>query len=385
MIRSRLWTAICFLTLMAAGIGLTLLGSTYESLTLRYAMPLSDAGIFTGVQALGATISVIIAGRLLDRLDVRVVLCGGTGLFGAGVLLLGVSTVLWLGLLGTLLLGVGFGMLLAGPNYVIASVYRERASSALNALNFFYGIGAIIGPQLVAYAIRQGNFVIAYIVGGCLMLALTLPCLVINLRPPPRTTLNRPVTVIDWNVLLPLIVLLFCYIGCEVGFGSWIFTQVSKVAKASTDEAALATSVFWGGLTVGRGVAVIILRWLRDEQILPLSILVIGFGTLLLLLMGNSAPLSIVCAFVVGVGCGPIFPTSLAITRKLFAAEYGMVSGILIGCGNIGAILLPWLQGQVGAGQSGGMIVVLVSAAVMFGVLMIVRQRIALVPALAKP
>ncbi len=210
--QNRLWTAICFASFFVAGICTTLLGSTFQNLTARYEMPLSNAGIFTTLMGIGATIAVIIAGRLLDRLDVRYVLCGGPLIFGSGVLLLGFAPNLPLALFGTLLFGLGFGTLLAGPNFVIATIYADNAGSALNALNFFYGLGAITGPQLVAFSLRQGNFVFAYAVGGIAMLLMVLPFAQVHIgREHLSDTRNQ--TTIEWQSLLPFVVLLFFYIG----------------------------------------------------------------------------------------------------------------------------------------------------------------------------
>ena len=372
--QNRLWTAICFASFFVAGICTTLLGSTFQNLTARYEMPLSNAGIFTTLMGIGATIAVIIAGRLLDRLDVRYVLCGGPLIFGSGVLVLGFAPNLPLALFGTLLFGLGFGTLLAGPNFVIATIYADNAGSALNALNFFYGLGAITGPQLVAFSLRQGNFVLAYAVGGIAMLLMVLPFAQVHIRREHLSD-TRNQTTIEWQSLLPFVVLLFFYIGTEVGFGSWIFSQVVIVAKANTEIAALATSAFWAGLTGGRAAASFILQRIQEKQLLQLTILLIAAGTALLLVFGTNATLSIICAFIVGFGCAPVFPTTLAIARKIYPTTYGAVSGVLIGLGNLGTLLIPWLQGQVGGGTSGGMQVILVLSFVMFAIAVLIQRQ----------
>jgi fucose permease len=370
----RLWTAICFAAFIVTGISVNLLGSTLANLTERYGMPLADAGIFTALQAIGSTTSVLFFGRLLDRRDARWVLVGGTLLFGAGVLLLGYAPVLPLGLAGALLMGIGFGGMLAGPNYVIAALYESRAASALNALNVFYSLGAMGSAQLVTFALRGDDFRLAYLVAGLFMLALTIPFATMRLRRPQSAENQGARAPVNYLALIPFILLFFTYIGSEVGFGAWIFTQLSTVAQAPVETAALATSLFWAGQMFGRISGSLILRRLADETMLPLTILVIGLGTALLLAFQTNTSISILAAFIVGFGCGPVFPTTLGIVRKAYPTAHGTASGILIGLGNIGAIVLPWLQGQIGGGASGGMGLILVLSVIMLATAVVIQR-----------
>jgi fucose permease len=383
--RVPLWTAICFIAFAATGISVNLLGSTLGSLSLRYDMPLADAGIFTALQAVGSTGSVLIFGWLLDRRDPRWVLCGASLIFGVGVLLLGFAPFLPLALLGVLVMGIGFGGMLAGPNYVIAKLYAARGASALNALNVFYSLGAMTSPQLVAFALRQGDFSLAYLVAGVLMLLLVLPFATIQIKQSKhQETQDKPVSV-SYLALMPFIVLFFIYIGSEVGFGAWIFTQLSTVAQAAAETAALATSLFWAGQVFGRIAGTIILRHIADEALLPLTIIIIGVGVALLLFFQNNANISIIAAFIVGFGCGPVFPTTLGIVRKAYPTAHGTATGILIGLGNIGAIVLPWLQGQIGGGNSGGMQLILGLSLVMLVTAIVIQRSVKAPPTLGVP
>lgn len=363
--RVHFWTAICFVAFIAAGISVNLIGSTLANLSQRHGLLIADAGIFTALQAVGSTVGVVFFGWLLDRRAPRWILCSATLIFGSGVLLLGYTPVLPLALVGGLLMGIGFGGMLAGPNYVIATLYAARGASALNALNVFYSLGAMISSQIVAFALRLGNFSIAYLIGSVLLLALALPFATIQLAPRKTDKTDTPSVPINYLALIPFVLLFFTYIGGEVGFGTWIFTQLSTAAQATAETAALATSLFWAGQMFGRIGGTIILQRVADETLLPLSIVIIGVGTALLLTFQTNSSISTLAAFIVGFGCGPVFPTMLGIIRKAYPTALGTASGILMGLGNIGAIVLPWLQGQVGGGNSGGMQLTLALAVVM--------------------
>jgi fucose permease len=54
----------------------------------------------------------------------------------------------------------------------------------------------------------------------------------------------------------------------------------------------------------------------------------------------------------------------------------GTASGALIAVGTVGAAVVPWFQGKVGAGIDGGMIVVLAMSAIMFGTVIVIQRQI---------
>ncbi len=78
-------------------------------------------------------------------------------------------------------------------------------------------------------------------------------------------------------------------------------------------------------------------------------------------------------AFLVGLGCGPLSPTTMAMATKRYPDSRGTVLGAVQSIGSIGGGLLPWLQGQVGAGNNGGMIVPLILGFVMLGIAFTIR------------
>src|SRR5581483_728037 len=204
-----------------------------------------------------------------------------------GLLVLSNAPTLPVALFGALVLGLGYGAIDVSPNVVVASLNPEKASVALNALNVFFGIGAIIGPQLVNWALSQQNFTLAYTATAVFTLLLVIPFSMVSVHVHTGDR-SAPRAAIGWVRLVPFAVLLFMYVGTEVGFGSWIVTQVTQVT--------LAASLFWVGLSAGRIVASLILRWLTDQQLLIISILLIGVGVALLLLVPGAEAIAILSA-----------------------------------------------------------------------------------------
>jgi MFS transporter, FHS family, glucose/mannose:H+ symporter len=378
MSQARLATLTCYVAFLLLGM-CTLIGTTYQNLAQRFNMPLSDAGIFTSLQFFGAAIAVAVAGRLLDRLPARYLLCSGAFLIGAGLLLLAGASALPLALVGSALLGLGYGVLDVSPNVVVASLAGDRAGSALNALNVFFCIGAIGGPQLVNFALGQQNFTLAYTLTAMLAFLLIIPFSMISVRVSTQSKEHAaPRPSIRWITLLPFAVLLFVYLGIEIGFSAWIFTQLTTVAVATAATGTIAASVFWAGMGIGRALSSVVLRWIADEQLLLLATVVIGAGVLPLLILPTVEGAAVISAFVVGFGCGPIFPSTLAIVNNRFPEARGTASGVLMAIGTFGGFVFPWLQGQIGGGANGGMILVLGLAVILLGLVVAVQRQMRL-------
>ncbi len=358
---------------MLLGVSLTLIGPTLPSLAARSHIALSDAGIFTSLQFAGVILGVLIAGRLLDRVNARNVLIGGLAFAALGLLLLSVVQSLIPALVSIFVLGIGLGALDVAPNVIVAALNPDNGGVAVNILNVFFGIGAVVGPQVVNFALSRSDFTAAYRLAA-LGVALLIPVLLpISVAPPTIHIQQRPV--IHWERLILFAALLFTYVGAEAGCGAWIFTQLTQVAQSTAATATIATSLFWGGVTVGRVLASIALRRLSNWQLLYISVGLVAIGTMLILITGHSELLSLISAFLIGLGCGPIFPTAFVLSTNLYPEARGTISGILIALGNFGAVILPWTQGQIGGGQSGGMIVILAAAVVMFLLLITVRGQ----------
>ncbi|MCE7948615.1 MAG: MFS transporter [Chloroflexi bacterium CFX4] len=364
MSKARFATLTCYLAFVGLGISGTLLGPTFQSLTRKFEMPLENAGIFTALQFGGVSVGVLLFGWILDRINARWMLSGGALLMGSGLLLIGAAETLEAALIGAGMLGLGYGALDVAPNMVIVALNPKRASAALNLLNVFYGIGAVIGPQLVSWALRQENFTLAFSGTALFVLALAVPFAFVSVRVSDEQGAGVRAN-IRWLALLPFFMMLFLQVGAEVGYSSWIFAQLNLAAAAPEDIAALATSLFWVGLTAGRLNASWLLRRISNGQMIVLTVTIMIAGVLLILVLPSAQAAGLLSAVIVGFGVGPLFPTVLAFATDRYPSARGTASGVLIAVGTLGGTLLPLLQGQVGGGRDGGMVVVLAAAALL--------------------
>src|SRR5262249_2057880 len=260
------------------------------------------------------------------------------------------------------------------PNLIILSLNLDNAAAALNFLNGIWGVGAIIGPQIVNFALSRQQVALAFGGTAVVTLLLLIPFSMASMKL--NTADGGKPAPVRWISLLPFAGLLFIYVGTEVGFGSWIFTQLTKAAESTEAVGTIATSLFWGGLTVGRLVATPVLKRLTDEQLLIVSIMLVGGGAGLFLVVPGSETVGLMVAFFVGVGCGPIFPTARAIVNNTYPEQRGTATGVLMALGAGSAAVLPWLQGQIGAGRNGGMILPFTASIYLLGVAVFIQRRL---------
>ncbi|MDX1994523.1 MAG: MFS transporter [bacterium] len=357
-----------------------LLGATLQYLVARYDIPLENGGIFTSLQFAGATAAVVVFGRLYDRLNTRWLLTVGPVLLALGLLLLALIEVRELALLATFLYGVGYGALVVGPNVLIVVFNPQNPTRALNLLNVFFGIGAIIGPQVVNLALRLNQITLAYLMIAAAVLLLLPALWQISYRAPARDQHTPAPTPLSVLALLPFGALLFVYVGSEIGYSSWFSTQITQVAGAAASLATVGISLFWAGLTLGRMLASAAAVRLSAVQIILLALLSMAGGTALLLSVPESETIALISAFIVGMGCGPVFPTALALFGARYPAALGASSGALIAIANIGGVVLPPLQGRVGGGENGGMTLVLAATLLMLALLFTIYRQTRQIP-----
>lgn len=375
MTSKRQITILFFISFLILGLALPLIGVTLGDLTARFGMPLENGGLFNVVASLGMVIATGVAGRLYDRLNARVILPVGVAIVAAAMISLFLAPTRLIGFTVTFFVGLGFGIYMIGPNILVARLNPGKATGPLNAINLAFGIGAIISPQIVTLGALLGEVRLAYLFTGIPIALLIIPSGLVNLAPPPISEDSTHRGNLNLAALLPFAVLFFCAMSVEVGFNSWIVTQLEKAANAPRTTANFGASMFWIGYTASRTGSTWLGHKIKPERLLVGAISMVGIGLTLMLSVPASQQIGIISAFIVGIGIGPIFPTDMSLTSQAFPQSLGQVTGILSAISSIGPMTMTWLQGQVGAGQDGGMEVVLVLAVILMGAVLYIMWR----------
>lgn len=350
--RFVLWS--CYAALFVIGISAALIGPAKDALTSSLGIAVERGGWLLSAQFAGATVGVIASGYLADRTDLRWVM-GGAGLLAiTGAVAFANATSLNVAMIAAFTLGTGAGAWGATPNVLLAKGDLEHRSSALNILNMMWGLGAAAGPQLYRLCESLAHWTYAYFAFAALVLIL-LPFV---LRTPIRLARHghggTATALPAWHAFLPYAVIIFLYVGMENGFGGWLYTQFVLAGKSNAGTAVMAASLFWAGLTSGRALAAVVLRRVSDEHMLIAAAMIAATAACVIVLIPNVHMLALTAAFIAGMGCGPIFPTTFAVVAKRVPSVSGAMLSLLQAGGALGAMLLPAVQGYWGGGESGG-------------------------------
>jgi fucose permease len=338
-------------TFLSAGMILSGLGPSLPYLAERVDREIAALGGMFSALSLGVVVVQAVIGRLGARFGLRAVLAGGMALLAAGALAISLGPNLPALLAGAFVTGIGFGVVLAAGNSLVARLFAGRSAAALNGVNVFFGVGSLLGPAIAGIGLRLiGTPQATLWVGASLLLLLAGGVLAWAAAPPPLSIqATRESSGVKEIRLWLLGFLLLLYTGTEVGLGGWITVYMGISAGMDPPAAALTTSGFWLALTLGRALGAVL-----GMRLAPLTLLIGSLGGLLLgatmLLTGVGNPaLSIAAVLVLGLACGPVFPTALAL-----ATQGRTGTGIVLGVGNGGGLILPALLGVILTGYGPG-------------------------------
>ncbi|MBK7918655.1 MAG: MFS transporter [Chloroflexi bacterium] len=365
---------------LCIGLAASVIGPTLPGLAENTNTQLGQISILFSARSVGFLIGALAGGRIYDRLPGHPVLAAGLLGMALTIALTPTISLLWLLVLVVLLLGISESMLDVGTNTMLPWLHHNNVAPYMNGLHFFFGLGALLSPIVVAQAIlRSGDMTYAY----WLLALIMLPAAVWILpqrspRPAVKTAVTRE-TPPNYLLVSLITLFFFLYVGAETSFGGWIYTYAVRTNLATITMAAYLTSIFWGSLTVGRLLSVPLANRLRPRKILALGIVGSLLSVGVLLLFPAAAWAMWLGTIGLGFSMAPIFPTTLAMAERNMPVT-GKTTGWFFAGASLGGMTLPWLVGQlfditgpylamaaIGVGVLG--------TAVVFGVLLAVLRR----------
>ncbi|MGW1501177.1 MFS transporter [Streptomyces mirabilis] len=324
-----------------------LYGPAVPGLRAQYGLSPSAAGLGLSLHFTGGVAGVLAFNAIHSRISNRALLSASYALMAAGGAGFALAANWPLALAAAFLGGLGFGGIDYGLNQLFAVGFGKRSTAMLNVLNAHFGIGAVLGPALVAWL---GPDDYPYAFGACAVLAGALILCTGGVRSeaPPVSPAEGPAASggLLSRVLVGFLLLYILNVGVEAGVGGWEPTHLETVGYSAT-VAASATSVYWLMMTAGRFLVVpVTLRYAPDHI---LAVCAAGMtACLLLALIPGTAPMAYAG---VGLFIAPVFPTGLPwLNRALPQAK--RAGAWVIAASMIGGVAAPPLLG-VGIEASG--------------------------------
>jgi fucose permease len=333
--------ASAFLGLFCCGLWVTSFGPALPFIADETGVGLGTAGfVLTAVAAGSISASAVVSLRL-GHIDSRLLIALGLVVAAAGLAALSIAGSLALVLAAAVLLGTGDGLVVAATHSLV-TITADDVPAAINRLNVWFAIGAILGPLWAGAALEATHdttLVYAGLAGAVLLAA------AFCWRTPRAGGAGAEHLVITWKrsvVVMSLV--LFCYVGAEIGLGAWVSSYTERVAKAGIMAGALVTCGYWGALALGRLATGRLLQTHDPARLLGLAIAGAGASGLVLAFFGDVLAVAFAAAFVTGLAFGPIWPLSIAV-----GAHEGTTSttAAMVTVGNAGALVFPVIQGAV--------------------------------------
>ena len=337
---------ICFISL---GLAMASLGPVLPFLADHIDVSLGQISFLFTASSLGYLTGSAGGGRLYDRFKGHHLMLIALGLMILTSLLIPIIPVFYLLLVVMFLFGLGQGALDVGGNVNLLWVYQSRVGPYMNALHFCFGLGAFLAPIVMHHVMNLASGAITW--PFWVLSILFLPSLfgLWRLKSPinPEKEVDpRSGARIDYRLVVLMMVLFFVYVGVETGFGGWIFTYATETGIANEAGASYMNSIFWGALTLGRLVSVLLAK-----RLIPAAIL-IGNFSLSIVFLGLILiwPLNTTVVWVVSAGLGfslsSVFPTLLALGESRMKIT-GSVTGLFFLGSSLGGTLLPMVMGQI--------------------------------------
>ncbi|HEY8597075.1 MAG TPA: MFS transporter [Thermomicrobiales bacterium] len=346
-VRRRI-TGLNYFVVMLSGLASGWLGPFLPQIAAAEGVTLERAGLMVSAVFAGFLLAMLLAGWVVGRWGGGVGLALAAALLGGGCLGVAAAPNFAGVLMAALLIGLGSGLLDVAGHATTAALNPERVAAALNALNVFYGIGALLGPLIVALSLRgHVPYRVAYACAGLAAGAASLILLAIPF-PHVRDAAARPgeQPLLASRALWLLGLTLVGYIGLEAGFSAWLFPFLREVGGFAETSAARGVSLFWVGLIGGR-----VLRGRRAARgaLRPQTLGSAAFAAASLLLLARGPawpPLQLMAILAIGFGCGPLFANTITTGVALFPHRVGAMTAAIIAIGSLGGIVVPRLMGH---------------------------------------
>ncbi len=346
-------TSIYYLSFIILGLVHASLGPTLPYLASNTGSTLKAISILFAVRSLGYLLASLGGSRLFDKLRGHLLLC--ITLFSLSIVLGTIPLIQLLWPLATMMLLIGFfeGMLDVGTNTLVVWTHKDNLGPFMNALHFFFGIGAFIIPLIVAYFHGIGNIGWTYWLLAAMVLPIAISYLFIaspavgeandsneNTDETESQKSSSP------SLLIFLIALFFfIYVGVEVGFGNWIYTYVIQLNIGSEQMAAYLTSGFWGAFTLGRLLTIPFAMTFKPQHLLWLCLGATLLSIAFLFSQGTVLVGLWIGTILLGLSIAAVFPTLLALADNNMQVT-GRITGFFFTGVSLGAMSLPWLIGQ---------------------------------------
>lgn len=348
--RKNLIFVIACIGMCFFGIATITLGSILPQLTEKLGFDNLQAASLVAFMPVGSLVGSIFFGPVVDRYGHKsmLILC-------SLILLLGLQGVaffkeVYLLQMSIFLIGLGGGVLNGETNALASDISEpHEKGTRLSILGVFYGVGAISIPMLLRFlsAYYSYNQILNGL--GAIMLIAIFFFMAVSFPAPKQAKgfpIKKGIGLLKEKGLLLLSFMLFFQSGIEVCCSTWTTSYFKQVTEITPAQGLTALTLMIIGLSLSRIVLAVVYRTVKQEKVLPYSLIIgiVGFG-----LLTNSPDYLRAYAgmFLIGAGLAATFPTILSLIGGMFAELSGTAFSIALAVGLCGQIVFNYSTGAL--------------------------------------
>jgi fucose permease len=312
-------------------------GSIIPELLREFDLTLTAAGAFHYVPMISIAMGGLLLGFLADRAGRKLTIILGLVAYGLSSLLFAFGSSFALFVLLLAIAGVGVSVFKVGALALIGDVSQStrQHTGFMNTVEGFFGVGAIVGPAIVASLLAAGiSWKYLYVLAAAICGVLILTAAVVR-YPDDRRAAAAPagfahtLRMLQDPYALGFSTLIMLYVAVEVAIYVWMPTYLEGYSGSSAWLATYALTIFFVLRAAGRFVgAWVLLRisWRTMLAAFSLAILLCFAGSL-----AGGPDVGVFLLPLSGLFMSLMYPTLNSKGISCFMrAEHGAVAGIIL-------------------------------------------------------
>lgn len=320
---------VIYLVFISLGLPDSLFGVSWPVVHTDFNLPESFASVYSVIISVCTGGVSFVSGWLIRKFGTGKVTFYSILLTAIGLVGISFSPNVVVMLICSIIMGYGAGAIDTGLNNFVSLHYKAQH---MNWLHCFWGIGVTVSPMIMSQFLtgesggwRDGYRVIALmqVVFAALVL-FTLPKWKKLEAPAESETEEKGdktlIDILKTKGMVTSILSLGLYCSMEFLLGTWGATFIVNTLGLAPDTAALWVSLYYGGIMLGRVIAGFVSMKYSDKSLIRAGI-VVSFAGIVVLLLPLGAT-SLAGLLLIGVGFGPIFPSTLHAVPERFGKKY---------------------------------------------------------------
>ena len=320
---------VIYLVFISLGLPDSLFGVSWPVVHTDFNLPESFASVYSVIISVCTGGVSFVSGWLIRKFGTGKVTFFSILLTAIGLVGISFSPNVVVMLICSVIMGYGAGAIDTGLNNFVSLHYKAQH---MNWLHCFWGIGVTVSPMIMSQFLtgetggwRDGYRVVALMqVVFAVLVLFTLPKWKKLEAPVTADTDEKSdktlIDILKTKGMVTSILSLGLYCSMEFLLGTWGATYIVNTLGLSPDTAAMWVSLYYGGIMLGRVIAGFVSMKYSDNSLIRAGIVVSSVGMLVLLLPLGAT--SLVGLLLIGIGFGPVFPSTLHAVPERFGKKY---------------------------------------------------------------